>query len=142
MKKYSIWYVGIFFLFLSISILFIYNNNRKIFLANVDLEEKIEKNYNQSYKDAFKDDNFRKEVLNAIYGVEKVNKDFELLSLYDIEPALLDKIEVIDLSNKDIKELNGIEYLSNLKELNLENNQDIKPQTLMPDFIKKQLGNM
>ena len=66
MKKYSIWYVGIFFLFLSISILFIYNNNRKIFLANVDLEEKIEKNYNQSYKDAFKDDNFRKEVLNAI----------------------------------------------------------------------------
>ena len=123
MKKYSIWYVGIFFLFLSISILFIYNNNRKIFLANVDLEEKIEKNYNQSYKDAFKDDNFRKEVLNAIYGVEKVNKDFELLSLYDIEPALLDKIEVIDLSNKDIKELNGIEYLSNLKELNLENNQ-------------------
>ena len=123
MKKYSIWYIGIFFLFLSVSLLFIYNNNRKIFLANVDVEEKLERNYNQSYKDAFKDDIFRKAVLTAIYGVDKVNKNFELLSLYDIEKDLLNKIEVMDLSNKDIKELNGVEYLSNLKELNLENNQ-------------------
>ena len=123
MKKYSIWYIGIFFLFLSVSLLFIYNNNRKVFLASVEVEEKLERNYNQSYKDAFKDDIFRKEVLTAIYGADKVKKDFDLLSLYDIEKDLLNKIEVMDLSNKEIKELNGVEYLSNLRELNLENNQ-------------------
>ena len=123
MKKYSVLYIVMFLLFLTVSFLFIYNNNKKIFLVSVDIEDKLEKNYNQSYKDAFKDATFRKEILTLIYGEDKVNKDFELLSLYDIEKDLLDKIEILNLSNKDIKELNGIEYLTNLKELNLENNQ-------------------
>ena len=123
MKKYSVLYIVMFLLFLTVSFLFIYNNNKKIFLVSVDIEDKLEKNYNQSYKDAFKDATFRKEILTLIYGEDKVNKDLELLSLYDIEKDLLNKIEVLNLSNKDIKELNGIEYLTNLKELNLENNQ-------------------
>ena len=123
MKKYSVLYIVMFLLFLTVSFLFIYNNNKKIFLVSVDIEDKLEKNYNQSYKDAFKDATFRKEILTLIYGEDKVNKDLELLSLYDIEKDLLNKIEILNLSNKDIKELNGIEYLTNLKELNLENNQ-------------------
>ena len=94
-----------------------------VYFLFITIIEKLERNYNQSYKDAFKDDIFRKEVLTAIYGADKVKKDFDLLSLYDIEKDLLNKIEVMDLSNKEIKELNGVEYLSNLRELNLENNQ-------------------
>ena len=40
------------------------------------------------------------------------------------------------------KYISDTDRINRLNSFNLETEQDIKPQTLMPDFIKKQLGNM
>ena len=80
-----------------------------------------------------------KETINQDITKEDVDKKIAELQQKDVlnEPVVFEFLK----ENYD-KYIASEERVKRLNSLNLENNQDIKPQTLMPDFIKKQLGNM
>ena len=80
-----------------------------------------------------------KETINQDITKEDVDKKIEEFQQKDVlnEPVVFEFLK----ENYD-KYIASEERVKRLNSLNLENNQDIKPQTLMPDFIKKQLGNM
>lgn len=80
-----------------------------------------------------------KETINQDITKEDVDKKIAEFQQKDVlnEPVVFEFLK----ENYD-KYIASEERVKRLNSLNLENNQDIKPQTLMPDFIKKQLGNM
>ena len=70
---------------------------------------------------------------------EDVDKKIEEFQQKDVlnEPIIFEFLK----ENYD-KYISDTDRINRLNSFNLETEQDIKPQTLMPDFIKKQLGNM
>lgn len=70
---------------------------------------------------------------------EDVDKKIEEFQQKDVlnEPVVFEFLK----ENYD-KYISDTDRINRLNSFNLETEQDIKPQTLMPDFIKKQLGNM
>lgn len=80
-----------------------------------------------------------KETINQDITKEDVDKKIAEFQQKDVlnEPVVFEFLK----ENYD-KYIASEERVKRLNSLNLENNQDIKPQTLMPDFIKKQLDNM
>ena len=70
---------------------------------------------------------------------EDVDKKIEEFQQKDVlnEPVVFEFLK----ENYD-KYILDTDRINRLNSFNIETEQDIKPQTLMPDFIKKQLGNM
>lgn len=80
-----------------------------------------------------------KETINQDITKEDVDKKIEEFQQKDVlnEPVVFEFLK----ENYD-KYILDTDRINRLNSFNLETEQDIKPQTLMPDFIKKQLGNM
>lgn len=80
-----------------------------------------------------------KETINQDITKEDVDKKIAEFQQKDVlnEPIIFEFLK----ENYD-KYILDTDRINRLNSFNLETEQDIKPQTLMPDFIKKQLGNM
>lgn len=92
---------------------------KKTWFANISEESReLKKNYKQTYEEAFPDDNLLEEVLKVLYFSEKEEFNaFDKISFKtrQVDKDLLDKITILDLSNKEINSAIGIEYFTNLE---------------------------
>lgn len=87
--------------------------------------EELMLNYNQTYGDIFPDPIFRKEIFKVVYKSEGElkNEEYLVYSSLPAEEEVLNAITTLKINNKNLVNTKGIEYLVNLKDLDLSYNQ-------------------
>ena len=77
----------------------------------------------ESLNSAFKDDNFYQCVVEGYYSSIPMETDANNSNEINLTEEQLSDITELDCSNRNIKDVSGIEKLTHLTYLNLENNQ-------------------
>lgn len=121
----TLYYMGIVALLLPIYVLIKNNSN---LMANITgtSDKMLSVDYNLTYNDVFHDQAFKEGILKKMYeieGKELTREKLSILGSEKLDKKALDSIDVLDLSKQNIKTTQGIEYLLNLEEIDLSNNQ-------------------